>query len=420
LADQDSRVAHIAPPEPPLADDFVVLRPFDERDLPTLERASNDPDVVETFGSAPAEEALAFHRRRWEEQSGAAFAICPGGGGSVGGALLEPRRAGVAAVGYWLLPEARGRSYATRAVRLLAEWGIHDLGFARVELWAAPENEASRRVAEYAGFQREGVLRAYAEGRDKRRVDAIFFSLLASDLVPRDRDQGKRADGAPDRAEALRRVRDVRERLVRDGTAVARTDGSVHELFPVAASAAESEALREWVRREAATRTIEIGLGYAISTLYICEGLLINGDATARHVAIDPFQPTRFADCGLQFLGEAGVAELVEHHAEESQIVLPRLLSEGRSFDLAFVDGNHRFDGVFLDLVYLGRLVRPGGIVFLDDYQLPAVAKAASFLVANLSWTLEEISPADDVHQWAVARTSVAPDTRGFDYYVEF
>jgi hypothetical protein len=84
------------------------------------------------------------------------------------------------------------------------------------------------------------------------------------------------------------------------------------------------------------------------------------------------------------------------------------------------VDGNHRFDGVFLDLVFLGRLVRAGGIVFVDDYQLPAVARAASFCVTNLGWTLEEVSTADDLHRWAVLRTSTVPDTRPFDYYVDF
>jgi len=140
----------------------------------------------------------------------------------------------------------------------------------------------------------------------------------------------------------------------------------------------------------------------------------------AHHVAIDPYQTTRFADCGLQFLDDAGVVELVEFYLEESQAVLPKLLSEGRSFDLAFVDGNHRFDGVFVDLTYLKRLVRPAGIVFLDDYQLPGVARAASFFLTNLGWTLEEVSPADGLHQWAVLRTSVLPDTRPFDYYIDF
>ena len=83
-------------------------------------------------------------------------------------------------------------------------------------------------------------------------------------------------------------------------------------------------------------------------------------------------------------LDEAGVADLVEHHAEESQTALPRLLSEGYRFDLAVVDGNHRFDAVFLDLVYLGQLLRPGKIVFLDDYHLQGVARAASFFLTNL------------------------------------
>jgi predicted O-methyltransferase YrrM len=173
----------------------------------------------------------------------------------------------------------------------------------------------------------------------------------------------------------LRRVRGVIERLVRDGTAVVRSDGTLHSIFPVAVYAAEGEARREWVLREGATRTIEIGLGYGISALFICEGLLGNADPVARHVALDPYQATRFADCGLQFLEEAGIAQMVEHHAEESQIALPRFLGEARRFHLAFVDGNHRFNGVFLDLVYLGRLVRAGGIVLVDDYQLPAVAR---------------------------------------------
>jgi predicted O-methyltransferase YrrM len=224
----------------------------------------------------------------------------------------------------------------------------------------------------------------------------------------------------PDRGSTLRRVRGVIERLVRDGSAVARSDGTLHSIFPVAVYAAEGEALRELVLREGAIRTIEIGLGYGISALHICAGLLGNADPAARHVALDPYQATRFANCGLQFLEEAGIAEMVEHHAEESQIALPRFLGEARSFHLAFVDGNHRFDGVFLDLVFLGRLVRAGGLVFVDDYQLPAVARAVSFCVTNLGWTLEEVSAADDLHRWAVLQTSAVPNTRSFDYYVDF
>ena len=58
--------------------------------------------------------------------------------------------------------------------------------------------------------------------------------------------------------------------------------------------------------------------------------------------------------------------------------------------------------------------------MFVDDYQLPAVARAVSFCVTNLDWTLEEVSAADELHQWAVLRTSAVADTRPFDYYVDF
>jgi predicted O-methyltransferase YrrM len=218
----------------------------------------------------------------------------------------------------------------------------------------------------------------------------------------------------------LETVRAVRKRLIRDGRAVARSDGSVHHLFPIGVAPAEGAAIRSWVIREAAADTIEIGLGYAISALFVCEGLLSNGVDGGRHVVIDPNQETRFASCGLQFLTQAGVDRLVEYRAEESQTVLPRLVSEGRKFDMAVVDGNHRFDAVFVDLYYLARLLRPGAIVFIDDYHLRGIAKAVAFFLTNLRWSLEEVSTAEHHHHWAVLRTPSEPDTRHFEYFVEF
>ena len=217
-----------------------------------------------------------------------------------------------------------------------------------------------------------------------------------------------------------RRTRELIERLIREGTVVARSDGSIHQLFPVSVNAAEGAALREWVERERAAQSIEIGLGYGISALFICEALLVGGRDGVRHVALDPNQTWRFADCGLQLIEEAGLGKLVEFHSEASEIALPRFLADGRRFDLAFVDGNHRFDGVFLDLIYLGRLVREGGIIFIDDFQLPAVAKAASFCTTNLGWAVEDISRDDDSHHWAVLRTPDVRPERHYKYFVDF
>jgi predicted O-methyltransferase YrrM len=207
----------------------------------------------------------------------------------------------------------------------------------------------------------------------------------------------------------VEKVREVRERLLRAGTVVA-GDGRPRELFPVAIGAAEGLALREWVHNEGALRTLETGLGFAVSTLFICEGLLANGP-DGRHVAIDPYQlsglpmhRTTYVGVGLQILEEAGVRGLVEFHPKESQIVLPQLLAEGRSFDLAFLDGNHRFEGVFLDLVYSGRVLKEGGIVFVDDVDLPGVARAVNFCIKNLGWVSEDRGK-ERTHGWIVLRT---------------
>ncbi len=212
---------------------------------------------------------------------------------------------------------------------------------------------------------------------------------------------------------------EVRERLLRDGEIVARSDGSRHSIFPVAIGAREGQALEAWARREGAQRSIEVGLGYGVAALFLCAALAEAGPDSG-HVAIDPNQATRFAGCGIQVLADAGLADLVDLVEEPSEIALPGLLAEGREFDLAFVDGNHRFDGVFLDVVYLGRLVRRGGIVMVDDHQLPAVARAVSFCVRNLGWSIEEASTDDPRHHWAVLRTAAAPDTRPYDHFVDF
>lgn len=215
--------------------------------------------------------------------------------------------------------------------------------------------------------------------------------------------------------ERLARVREVRERLLVDGS-----------LSPIAIGPAEGAALREWVRREGARHTLEVGLGYAVSTLFVCEGLLENGGEVG-HVAVDAYQfeslpghRTLFGGAGIANLEEAGVRDLVDLIVERSETALPRLLSEGRSFDLAFIDGNHRFEGVFLDLVFCGKLVTPGAVVFADDAQLPAVRRAARFCVANLGWTIED-EGREDEHEWIVLRTG-SPDAfhRPFDSFVEF
>jgi RimJ/RimL family protein N-acetyltransferase len=89
---------------------------------------------------------------------------------------------GLASVSYWLRAEARGRGAATLAVQLVARWAFDDLGIQRLQLTTAPGNAASQRVAERAGFIREGLLRRWMPTSNGRR-DRVMFSLLPADLA---------------------------------------------------------------------------------------------------------------------------------------------------------------------------------------------------------------------------------------------
>jgi RimJ/RimL family protein N-acetyltransferase len=103
------------------------------------------------------------------------------GVGSIELRLLDP---GLAEVGYWVSPAARGRGIATEALGLVARWAFDELGVERLQLMTHPGNVASQTVAERVGFRREGVLRRWLVTRDGRR-DAVMFSLLPDELVRR-------------------------------------------------------------------------------------------------------------------------------------------------------------------------------------------------------------------------------------------
>lgn len=222
--------------------------------------------------------------------------------------------------------------------------------------------------------------------------------------------------GDSDRQVAAERIRNAIQELVRTRS-VTDANGAQRSIFPVALDPRKASVLRDWVLREKAVHTIEVGLAYGFSTLHICEALVLNGGSDARNVAMDPHQLTGYASAGLRVLENAGAADLVEFHAEESQLLLPRFVKEGRCFDCAFIDGNHRFDYVFVDLFYLRRLVRSGGVVLLDDYNLPGIRRAVSFFVANVGWSVETTAVDG---QLAVVRTAATPDDRDFTFFAEF
>jgi RimJ/RimL family protein N-acetyltransferase len=176
---------------PDLRDDRVVLRLPDERDVDAVVDACQDPDiprftrVPSPYRRQDAVEWVARTAEHRQDGTAAGFVIADPDDDSLLGAIslmrLDDARA-VGEVGYWVARDARRRGIATRAVRLIARWGVLDLGLARVELMTRVDNLASQGVAERAGFTREGLLRSYAT-LGCGIADVIMFSLIPADLA---------------------------------------------------------------------------------------------------------------------------------------------------------------------------------------------------------------------------------------------
>ena len=172
-----------AAPDPPLADEVVALRPWTESDVDELVRCCNDPLVPRFIPVIPvpytAEDAREFVARTVMVGE-LNLAVTDRASGALMGAVgvgLKPQDAGMAEIGYWLAPEARGRGAAPRPRRLLSRWTLREWPIGRLHLMADVDNTASQAVAVRAGFTREGVMRSGMLARGVAR-DHVVFSLL--------------------------------------------------------------------------------------------------------------------------------------------------------------------------------------------------------------------------------------------------
>lgn len=174
-------------PTPPLADEAVLLRPIEPTDASDVHRACQDPDIArfvpipQPYTVRDAEAFAGAASRAWDEGVAANFAILDRTDSRFLGVVTLhvgwPRRA---LVGYWLAPWGRGGGAMTRAVRLVAAWAFRTFDLVRLGLYTVDDNVASQRVAERAGFTREGLLRNYIDHRGEPR-DCVMFSRLPGD-----------------------------------------------------------------------------------------------------------------------------------------------------------------------------------------------------------------------------------------------
>jgi hypothetical protein len=126
----------------------------------------------------------------------------------------------------------------------------------------------------------------------------------------------------------------------------------------------------------AGSRTLETGLGLstALFTLWGCT-----------HTCVVPWEeePTRLKAYLADRKADVSRLRIEVGHSQE---VLPRLPAD--PLDLVLLDGGHGFPVPIIDWFYAGSRLVEGGLLVIDDLQLPSVTLGLiHFLTSDPRWT---------------------------------
>ncbi|MGW7578193.1 GNAT family N-acetyltransferase [Streptomyces sp. NPDC054765] len=187
-------------PDISISTDRLVLRPFEEADVPALADMMAD-ELVTAWTTLP-HPYTTVEARAWATGKAAAVRTEGRGIALAVTEFLTQRLVGTihvdhtdwrvlsTEIGYVTAPWARGEGYASESVLAVAQWLFHDQKFERIELRTAADNTASQQVAQKIGCISEGVLRNAWIARSRTedggwtdiRTDLIVWSLLPEDL----------------------------------------------------------------------------------------------------------------------------------------------------------------------------------------------------------------------------------------------
>ena len=167
-----------------LTDDVIRVRPLRPGDVDGWYALRSLPEVVATAvpptvpDRADVELLVAHSEARWLAGERAALAIVDAASGEFAGQIalfyFGPH-VQEAMLGYGVLPAWRGRGYARRAVELVTAWVFAHTEIQRVVAGTAPENVASQRVLQAAGFTMEAHQVGLLPGPDGQRVDNVQY-----------------------------------------------------------------------------------------------------------------------------------------------------------------------------------------------------------------------------------------------------
>jgi predicted O-methyltransferase YrrM len=192
------------------------------------------------------------------------------------------------------------------------------------------------------------------------------------------------------------------------------SDGQTHNLDQITRISREQGMWLYSLCRDVKPKmTLEIGLAYGFSLIYFLAAIRENG--IGYHTAVDPFQAD-YHGIGLCKPQAFGMSDSFRWIEERSVPALVHSGDRGETFEVIFIDGNHRFDDVIVDFTLSAELCPVGGTIILDDMWMPSVRKAVGFIRSNRKDFSEIRTPVPNI----TAFRRLKGDTRKWNHYTQF
>lgn len=148
---------------PTLSGGGLVLRPLDAKGDAAALFAAHGDERTHQYWSGPAhktvEETAAYNQGTIDMKGARVWAITEDGGEALGRIALFVEREGVGEVGIIMRRDATGKGLASKALKLVDDYGFGELNLHRIAADIDPDNSASISLFLRAGYQREGLLR---------------------------------------------------------------------------------------------------------------------------------------------------------------------------------------------------------------------------------------------------------------------
>lgn len=125
----------------------------------------------------------------------------------------------------------------------------------------------------------------------------------------------------------------------------------------------EGDLLFSLIREQECRDMLETGFGTGSTALY----MLHASEPLAGTVTSIDWSPTEFNQLGRDTVSASGMQDRHRHIEKLSQLALPELMLAGKQFDCVLFDGWRRTDHLIFELFAANRMLRTGGIFFMDD-----------------------------------------------------